>query len=101
MRLRRALLAAGLSDDLASRVIEIFRPDATKRNPDPEYLGELTAGMSKRAIARTLDVRQSVLRDYLSGRVPCPYPVQHCLEILAESNIPANIEKRESEEPRD
>jgi hypothetical protein len=96
MRLRRALLSAGLSDELASTVIEIFRPDASNRNPAREYLAELSASMSKRAIARTLDVRQSVLRDYLSGRVPCPYPVQHCLEILAE-NIPENLRKRESE----
>lgn len=86
MKLAEALKAAGVPEDQIPGILAACAPDSQRRNTSPEYLRGLLeqAGLSVRGCARLLDIRQSVFRDYLSGKVPCPYPVQYCLEVLAD-----------------
>ena len=63
-------------------------PNATRHNPDPDYLrGLLTrAGLSQRQAARRIGISARVMRYYIAtgdaGR-PAPYLVQFALEVLA------------------
>jgi hypothetical protein len=66
-------------------------PDARQHNPDPQYLRELIAkaGISQREAARRIGIDERLLRMYLANREAnsaqnCTYPVQFCLEALAE-----------------
>lgn len=66
-----------------------MKPDATKYNPDPEYLRALieNAGISQRKAAQIIGVSERVMRQYLANRyattaLDAPYPVQYCLERL-------------------
>ena len=65
-----------------------MKPDVKHYNQDTDYLRGLLdkAGLSQREAARRLGIRQTALRAYLSGKTPCPYPVQYCLEQLAENS---------------
>ncbi len=74
-------------------------PDATKHNPDPEYLRELIAraGISQREAARRMGVDERLFRMYLASRTAnsaqnCTYPVQFCLESLAAFESSKNRE---------
>lgn len=67
-----------------------MKPDATKYNPDPEYLRELIrkTGLSQREIARRIGVSERSFRQFLASReastaLDAPYPVQYCLEQMA------------------
>ena len=69
-----------------------MRPDATKHNPDPEYLRGLIekAGISQRKAAKIIGVSERVMRQYLANRdaksaLEAPYPVQYCLENIKYS----------------
>jgi transcriptional regulator with XRE-family HTH domain len=66
-------------------------PDSSKHNPDPNYLRELVkqTGLSQRECARRLGVYERLFRMYLAdtnikSSQPCTYPVQFCLEVLAD-----------------
>ena len=70
-------------------------PDATKHNPDPEYLRGLISKVrvSQRKIAPIIGIYERTLRAYLAKRssnsaLDAPYPVQFCLEVLALSKQP-------------
>lgn len=65
--------------------------DATKHNPDPEYLKSLIAkaGISQREAAKRIGVYERLFRMYLANRSAnsaqeCPYAIQFCLEALSE-----------------
>lgn len=61
-----------------------MKPDASKHNPDPEYLRSLVlaAGLSQRACAERIGIGDRLMRYYLSGEREAPYPVQFALECL-------------------
>jgi hypothetical protein len=68
----------------------MMMPDASKHNPDPEYLRGLIkqASISIREAARRIGINERLLRMYLADRQSksaqnCTYPVQFCLEMLA------------------
>jgi len=63
-------------------------PDSKKHNPNPDYLRDLLekAGLSQRAAAKIIGVKERTFRNYLADGTECPYPVQFCLENLAELN---------------
>ncbi len=68
----------------------MMTPDATKHNPDPDYLRGLVeqSGMTQRAVARLIGIDERLFRMYLANRqaksaLDAPYPVQFCLEALA------------------
>lgn len=72
----------------------MMTPDASKHNPDPDYLKELIkkAGISQREAARRIGVNERLFRMYLADRESksaqnCTYAVQFCLEVLADSAI--------------
>lgn len=73
-------------------------PDARNHRPDPAYLLGLLddAGLSQTEAAKRLGISDRTMRRYLAlperryspgevvtERVPCPYPVQFALEVLA------------------
>lgn len=65
----------------------ILKPDATKYNPDPDYLRGLIerAGISQNKAAQIIGISSRVMRQYLANRdaktaLEVPYPVQYCLE---------------------
>ena len=66
-----------------------MKPNSEKYNPDPIYLRSLVeqSGLSQRKAAKVIGVSERVMRNYLSlnpnGHAKCPYPVQFCLERLA------------------
>lgn len=66
-----------------------MKPDASKRDPRPEYLRELIAqsGLSQLECARRLGIDGSTLRRYLASGTRratlAPYAVQYALEQLA------------------
>ena len=61
-------------------------PDATKHNPDPQYLRDLLelAGLSQRGAAAIIGIPERTFRDYLNGNnaSEASYPVQFALESL-------------------
>lgn len=59
-------------------------PNAKEHNPDPAYIRQLLsdAGLSQVAAAKILGVSDRHMRRYVAGNVPCPYPVQFCLETM-------------------
>lgn len=67
-------------------------PDASKRNPSPEYLRALLerAGLSQREAARRIGVSERMMRYYLAPQSadyrPAPYVVQFALESLAPAS---------------
>ena len=65
-------------------------PDATKHNPDENYLRELItkSGLSIGECARTVGVTKSNFKQMLDSRhaMKAPYAVQYCLEILSENS---------------
>jgi predicted transcriptional regulator len=63
------------------------KPDATKHNPDPEYIRGLVeaSGLSQQAAAREIGISARVMRYYLSGEREAPYPVQFCLQNLKQA----------------
>ncbi len=65
-----------------------MKPDATKHNPDPDYLQSLLdqAGMGKRRAAELVGIGARDLRYMVRGDKTCPYSVQFCLECLAEDS---------------
>ena len=62
-----------------------MKPDASKHNPDPEYIRGLVSstGLSQHAAAQQIGISARVMRYYLSGERDAPYPVQYALEQLA------------------
>lgn len=64
------------------------KPDATRHNPESEYLRYLItrAGLTQRAAAQQIGISERLLRYYLAGGTagyrPAPYPVQFALESL-------------------
>lgn len=65
-----------------------MKPDASRHNPDPEYLREVIArtGLSQRECARIIGVNERQMRMYLAStgrRETAPYPVQYTLEMLS------------------
>ena len=62
-----------------------MRPDATHHNPAPARLRALVdaSGLSQRAAAQRIGISERVMRYYLAGDRPAPYPVQFALESLA------------------
>ncbi len=74
-----------------------MKPDATKHNPDPEYIRELLDKIPKttKLIAETIGLNGGViqanereLRHYKAGSREIPYLVQFALECLAEEDTP-------------
>jgi len=65
-----------------------MQPNADDYNPDPQYLRDLLAQakLSQRGAARLLGVSERQMRYYLQPGTQheAPYPVQFCLECLAE-----------------
>lgn len=66
-------------------------PDAARHNPDPDYLRSLieNSGLSQAKCAALIGVDLRLLKRYLQrdrgdGSAVCRYPVQYCLEALAE-----------------
>ncbi len=66
-------------------------PNAQEYNKDTMYLRSLIdkIGLSQRATARLIGVNESTLRGYLNPHYASvhPYPVQYCLEILANQQL--------------
>ncbi len=69
----------------------MMMPDSSKHNPDPDYLKGLIqkARISQREAAKRIGVDERLFRMYLANRNAnsaqnCTYPVQFCLEVLAE-----------------
>lgn len=68
-------------------------PDAEKNHkPDPGYLRNLIkqSGLTQREIARLLGIQERLLRAYLADPLltssrEAPYPIQFCLECLANN----------------
>ena len=72
-----------------------MKPDATKHNPDPGYLRDLItkSGLSQREVARRLGLSERYIRQLLASRdaktaLEAPYPVQYCIEQLADGMTP-------------
>ena len=65
-----------------------MKPNVNKHNPDADYIRSLLeqSGLSQRQAAIRLGVPSRQMRYYASGEKPCPYPVQFCLECLAEED---------------
>ena len=66
-------------------------PDASNYNPDPQYLWSLMerTGKPLREVARLIGVNRGTLKGWLAPDKPesqAPYPVQFCLEALANTN---------------
>lgn len=67
------------------------RPDATRHNPDPEYLRALIAltGLSQQKVADEIGIGHRLLKYYLTTPAPdkesrvATYPVQYAIERLA------------------
>lgn len=59
-------------------------PDASRHDPRPDYLRALVAasGLSQRAAAQRIGISERVMRYYLAGDRPAPYPVQYAMESL-------------------
>ena len=66
-----------------------MKPNSGNYNPSPLYLRSLIeqTGLSQRKAAKVIGVSERVMRNYLSlntnDYTKCPYPVQYCLECLA------------------
>lgn len=66
-----------------------MKPNSENYNPSPVYLRSLIeqTGLSQRKAAKVIGVSERVMRNYLSlspnDYTKCPYPVQFCLECLA------------------
>ena len=66
-----------------------MKPNSENYNPSPLYLRSLIeqTGLSQRKAAKVIGVSERVMRNYLSlnqnDYTKCPYPVQFCLECLA------------------
>ena len=66
-----------------------MKPNSDNYNPSPVYLRSLIeqTGLSQRKAAKVIGVSERVMRNYLSlnqnDYTKCPYPVQFCLECLA------------------
>jgi len=61
--------------------------------PNPDYLKSLIekSGISQRKAAKCIGISERVMRQYLANRsaataIEAPYPVQFCLENLAEES---------------
>ena len=88
-----ALLRARIASDRTDAVLAALpRPDASKWNPDPDYLRSLLerAGLTQRDAATLLDVGYRQFRHFCTGKREAPYTVQYALEMLALLNIPEN-----------
>ena len=72
-----------------------MKPNSDNYNPSPVYLRSLIeqTGLSQRKAAKVIGVSERVMRNYLSlnpnDYTKCPYPVQFCLECLANKKGPA------------
>lgn len=68
-----------------------MKPDASRRDPSPEYIRALVerAGLTQRAAARQIGVSERMMRYYLASDAAdhrdAPYVVQFALESLAKS----------------
>lgn len=104
MDLKSALENAGLAEDQIAAVLANFPPpDVGNWNPDTDHLRGLLerAGLSQREAGRLLGIGQSRFRGYMRGIEDCPYPIQYCLEILAELNNTEKGPKTQSGEDHD
>lgn len=63
-----------------------MKPNAIQHNPSPNYLRDLIekSGLSQRQAARLVGINERTMRYYLTDERECPYPVQFCLESLAQ-----------------
>jgi transcriptional regulator with XRE-family HTH domain len=61
-------------------------PDAIGFNPSPDYIRGLISQipLSQREIARRIGVSDRYIRALVAGSRECSYPVQFCLEVLAD-----------------
>ena len=72
-------------------------PNSDNYNPSPVYLRSLIeqTGLSQRKTAKVIGVSERVMRNYLSlnpnDYTKCPYPVQFCLEYLANKKDSQSI----------
>lgn len=67
-------------------------PDSARYNPSPDRIRGLIAAipLSQREIARRIGVSDRYIRALVAGSRECSYPVQFCLETLAEKFIHGN-----------
>jgi len=63
-----------------------MKPNASKHNPDPDYIRGLVdaSGLSQQAAARQIGISARAMRYYISGEREAPYPVQYTLENLKQ-----------------
>ena len=75
---------------------DTMNPDVTKHNPDSKYLHSLLeqTGLSQNQAAMRFGVPVRQMRYYMSGEKPCPYPVQFCLECLAQESATSETSPR-------
>jgi len=71
---------------------KMMTPNAKLHNPDPAYLRKLIEiiGMAQEDIAAKMGVNNRLFRMYIANRKAksaqtCTYPVQFCLEAMANS----------------
>lgn len=72
-----------------------MRPNAAFHRPDPQYLRMLIgiAGLTQKTAAERIGIHERTMRQYLADRnaataLVAPYPVQYCLEQLAQDLKP-------------
>ena len=68
------------------------KPNIKNYNPDPNYIRGLIleSGLSQRKVAEILGINERTIRYYCSqesNRTECPYPVQYCIEALADKSL--------------
>ena len=63
-----------------------MKPDASKHNPDPDYLRSLIegAGSSQNEVAKRIGISARSMRYYLAGERPIPYTIQFAVESLCK-----------------
>jgi len=68
-----------------------MKPDATKYNPDADYLRDLLkrSGLSQRAVAKIIGLTAAGFQNYIRKPTdplyrPAPYTVQFALECLTD-----------------
>jgi len=67
----------------------MIKPNATKYNPDPDYLRGLVkrSGLTQAKAAKEIGISHRLLQQYMANRAAssartAPYPIQYALESL-------------------